>query len=142
MVSRQASVADREARRHRDTEGRHLGEPDPLAAEQLAPAGGDLVECVDESHGADPTYSSRLRRGLQLALMRRVAIIASASGCGKSTVGRALATSLDVPYVELDAIHHQAGWTELDADELRRRVEPIVAGHAMGGRRLLPGQAR
>jgi adenylate kinase family enzyme len=31
-----------------------------------------------------------------------------------------------VPFVELDAIHHQAGWTELDATELRRRVEPIV----------------
>jgi adenylate kinase family enzyme len=60
--------------------------------------------------------------------VQRVAIIASASGCGKSTVGRALAESLGVPYVELDAIHHQPGWTELDADELRRRVEPIVAG--------------
>lgn len=59
--------------------------------------------------------------------MRRVAIIASASGCGKSTFGRALAATLDVPYVELDAIHHQAGWTELDAEALRRRVEPIVA---------------
>ena len=42
-------------------------------------------------------------------------------------MARALATSLDTPYVELDAIHHQAGWTELDAAELRRRVEPIVA---------------
>ena len=60
--------------------------------------------------------------------MRRVAVIASASGCGKSTVARALASSLDAPYVELDAIHHQAGWTELHADELRRRVEPIVVG--------------
>lgn len=60
--------------------------------------------------------------------MRRVAIIATASGCGKSTVGRALAASLGVRYVELDAIHHQPGWTELDAAELRRRVEPIVAG--------------
>lgn len=59
--------------------------------------------------------------------MQRVVVIASASGCGKSTVGRALAASLDAPYVELDAIHHQPGWTELDADELRRRVEPIVA---------------
>ena len=32
--------------------------------------------------------------------------------------------------MELDAIHWQAGWTELDAAELRRRVEPLVAGHA------------
>jgi shikimate kinase len=60
--------------------------------------------------------------------VRRVVVIASASGCGKSTVARALASSLDTPYIELDAIHHQARWTELDADELRRRVEPIVAG--------------
>ena len=59
--------------------------------------------------------------------MQRVAIIASASGCGKSTVGRALAKSLGVPYLELDAIHHQAGWTEVGADALRRQVEPIVA---------------
>jgi adenylate kinase family enzyme len=60
--------------------------------------------------------------------MRRVAVIANASGCGKSTVARALAASLDAPYWELDAIHHRAGWRELDANELRRRVEPIVAG--------------
>ena len=59
--------------------------------------------------------------------MQRVAIIASASGCGKSTVGRALATSLGVPYLELDAIHHQAGWTELGAGDLRGLVEPLVS---------------
>ena len=59
--------------------------------------------------------------------MERVVILATASGCGKTTVGRALATALDVPFVELDAIHWQAGWSELDAAELRRRVEPLVA---------------
>ena len=62
--------------------------------------------------------------------MERVVILATASGCGKTTVGRALASALDVPYVELDAIHWQAGWTELDAAELRRRVEPLVARDA------------
>ncbi len=62
--------------------------------------------------------------------MQRVAIVASASGCGKTTVGRALATALGVPFVELDAIHWQSGWTELDAGELRRRVEPLVARDA------------
>ena len=62
--------------------------------------------------------------------MQRIAIIATASGCGKTTVGRELASRLDVPYVELDAIHWQAGWTELDAAELRRRVEPLVARDA------------
>ena len=58
--------------------------------------------------------------------MRKVAVIATASGCGKTTVGRALAGALEVPFVELDAIHWQAGWSELDADELRLRVEPLV----------------
>ena len=46
--------------------------------------------------------------------MKRVAIISSASGSGKTTVGRALADRLGVPFVELDAA------------ELRRRVEPLV----------------
>jgi adenylate kinase family enzyme len=62
--------------------------------------------------------------------MRRVAVIATASGCGKTTFGRTLADRLGVRFVELDAIHWQAGWTELDAAELRRRVEPIVADDA------------
>jgi len=60
--------------------------------------------------------------------VKRVTILSSASGSGKSTLGRRLAGLLDVPYVELDAIHHQAGWRELRAEELRREVEPIVAG--------------
>jgi adenylate kinase family enzyme len=62
--------------------------------------------------------------------VQRVAIIATASGCGKTTMGRALAARLGVRFVELDAIHWRAGWTELDAEELRRRIEPIVAGEA------------
>ena len=62
--------------------------------------------------------------------MRRVAIIATASGCGKTTFGQALAERIGVPFVELDAIHWQAGWCELDAAELRRRVGPIVSGDA------------
>ncbi len=36
--------------------------------------------------------------------MRRVAIIASASGNGKTTLGRALAEKLGVPFLELDAL--------------------------------------
>lgn len=60
--------------------------------------------------------------------MKRVAVVSSASGSGKTTFARRLADALDVPFVELDAIHHQPGWRELDAETLRRRVEPIVAG--------------
>ncbi|MBE2317186.1 adenylate kinase [Solirubrobacter sp. CPCC 204708] len=58
--------------------------------------------------------------------MRRVALIASASGNGKTTLGRALAARLDVPFVELDAIVHGPNWTEISDDGLRAALEPIL----------------
>jgi adenylate kinase family enzyme len=58
--------------------------------------------------------------------MRKVAVIASASGNGKTTVGRELARRLDVPFVELDALVHGPGWVETSDDELREKVEPIL----------------
>jgi adenylate kinase family enzyme len=62
--------------------------------------------------------------------MKKVAVIGTASGCGKTTVGRALAERLDVPFVELDALHHGPGWTEATAEELHAKVEPILGGDA------------
>jgi adenylate kinase family enzyme len=59
--------------------------------------------------------------------LRRVAIIASASGNGKTTLGRELALLLDVPFVELDALVHGPDWVEATDAELRAQVEPIVA---------------
>jgi adenylate kinase family enzyme len=58
--------------------------------------------------------------------VRRVAVIASASGNGKTTLGRALAARLGVPFVELDALVHGPNWTETPDAELRALVEPIV----------------
>jgi adenylate kinase family enzyme len=62
--------------------------------------------------------------------VRRVAVIGSASGSGKTTFGRALAATLGVPFHELDALHHGPNWTEATAEELRAKVEPLVAGDA------------
>jgi shikimate kinase len=59
--------------------------------------------------------------------MRKIAVIASASGNGKTTVGRALAHQLDVPFVELDALVHGPGWVETSDADLHAQLEPIVA---------------
>jgi adenylate kinase family enzyme len=59
--------------------------------------------------------------------MRKVAIIASASGNGKTRVGRTLAGRLGAPFVELDALVHGANWTETPDAELQRIVAAIVA---------------
>ena len=56
----------------------------------------------------------------------KVAVIASASGNGKTTLGRELALRLGVPFVELDALVHGPGWIETPDDVLRAQVEPIV----------------
>jgi adenylate kinase family enzyme len=58
--------------------------------------------------------------------VNRVAILATASGCGKTTLGRELARRLDAPFHELDALNHKPGWTEATAEELRALVEPLL----------------
>jgi adenylate kinase family enzyme len=58
--------------------------------------------------------------------MRRVAVIASASGNGKTTLGRALAARLGVRFLEVDALVHGPGWRETPDEELRALVEPVV----------------
>lgn len=60
--------------------------------------------------------------------MQKVVVIASASGNGKTTFGRQLATRLDVPFVELDALVHGPGWVETSDDDLRASLVPLLAG--------------
>jgi adenylate kinase family enzyme len=61
---------------------------------------------------------------------RRFAVIASASGCGKTTVGRAISERLGLPFVELDALHHGPGWSAATAEELQARVQPVLDSEA------------
>lgn len=50
------------------------------------------------------------------------------AGSGKTVLGRTLAAGLAVPFVELDAIYHQAAWQPLPVEEFRERVGAIVTG--------------
>jgi len=56
----------------------------------------------------------------------RVSVI-GCSGAGKTTFGTALAARLGVPFIELDSIFHQPGWTELPDDEFQARVRAAIA---------------
>jgi adenylate kinase family enzyme len=59
--------------------------------------------------------------------MQRVWVVGN-SGSGKTTVARRIAAALGVEPVELDAIFHQPGWTELPREEFRRRVGDRASG--------------
>ena len=60
---------------------------------------------------------------------RRVNVV-GVSASGKTTFARELARRLDVPHVELDALHWEPGWTEAPDDVMRTRVETATAGEA------------
>ena len=76
----------------------------------------------------------------------KIAVIASASGNGKTTLARELARRLDLRFVEVDALVHGPNWTETPDDVLRAQLEPIVASDGwvigsvanLGGRGPLP----
>ncbi|MFI5168542.1 MAG: AAA family ATPase, partial [Thermoanaerobaculales bacterium] len=54
--------------------------------------------------------------------MRRVSVVGS-TGAGKSTLARAIAQRLAVPYVELDGFMHQAGWRPRPDSEFLDEVD-------------------
>lgn len=54
--------------------------------------------------------------------MQRVAVVGS-SGAGKTWLAGRVAEALDVPHVELDAVHHGPGWTAMTAEEMRRQID-------------------
>jgi adenylate kinase family enzyme len=51
---------------------------------------------------------------------------------GKTTVSGRLAAALGVPHIELDALHHDAGWQEASAELLQARVRAALEAAAGG----------
>ena len=54
------------------------------------------------------------------------------SGSGKSTFGVELARRLELPYVELDALHHGPNWSEPTDEEFRARVHEAMDAAPQG----------
>jgi adenylate kinase family enzyme len=59
--------------------------------------------------------------------MARRINVKGTSGSGKSTFARELAGRLELPYVELDALHHGPNWSEPTDEEFRARVRGAMA---------------
>ena len=74
--------------------------------------------CTD-SH--DPSEMSNLEA------LKRVVVV-GASGSGKTTFARALASKLGVPHVEFDAYRHGPNWAETPNDIFRRNLSEALSG--------------
>jgi adenylate kinase family enzyme len=63
--------------------------------------------------------------------VKRVAVMGG-SCSGKTTVSGRLAAALGVPHIELDALHHDAGWQEAPPELLQQRVRAALDAAADG----------
>ena len=61
--------------------------------------------------------------------MQRINIVGN-SNSGKTTLARAVAKTLGVPHVELDALYWGSNWTPVPTEEFRRRVTDALAAPA------------
>ena len=54
-------------------------------------------------------------------------VVVGPTGAGKSVLAQRLAARLGAPYIELDELFWDAGWTQAAPDVFRTRVERAVS---------------
>lgn len=60
-------------------------------------------------------------------LGQRISIVGT-TGSGKTTLAKAIAQQLQLPHVELDALHWEPNWVEAPNEVFRARVEAALKG--------------
>ena len=91
----------------------------------MADVGGQAT--VPSIRRASPPGVRRFARPGETGAMERVSVV-GCSGAGKTTLGRRLAGILDVPFVELDGLVHQPGWTSCPRTSSAAEVRRSCAG--------------
>src|SRR5689334_15179473 len=61
--------------------------------------------------------------------MRRIVVLGT-SGSGKTTLAKELSTSLNIPHIELDAMHWQPNWVSRPRAEMRAMLDSLTARDA------------
>lgn len=59
----------------------------------------------------------------------RIAVV-GVTGSGKTTTAHRLSRSLNIPHVELDSLHWEKGWVQVERDLFRQRVDQALSGEA------------
>src|SRR5437763_2682195 len=59
---------------------------------------------------------------------RRIVVVGS-TGAGKTTLAKALASRLGYPFIELDALHWDSGWSAAPRELFRSRISEAISGN-------------